>query len=415
MQLKTPPTALPQAESVVAEAESQPARKRRGFAMPIFTLFLLGGAAYVAYSGIASRHDTQADLTKRAAARAVPTVTASPPVAQQASGTIELPGRLEAFVEAHIFARVPGYIASRNVDIGSKVKSGELLAEIDAPDLDQQLFQAQSDLSNAEANAALAEVTNERYQQLLPNSYVTQQAADEKLSDVKAKRALVQAAQANVDRLKALSGYKRIVAPFDGTVTTRNTDVGALINSGSADGSELFVVSDTHKLRLYVNVPQAYVTRVGPGTNASLSVPEHPGKSYTAVVKASAGAVQPSSGTTRMQLIVDNENGELLPGAYANVKLDVGSKAEILSIPSSALIFDKAGLRVATVGADNKVVMKTIKISRDLGKSIEVASGLLADDRVIETPPDDVDEGDIVNVKNNESDVATQPKAGDKG
>jgi len=207
---------------------------------------------------------SEAELRRKAEERSVPVVAVSTPSVQQSMGLLDLPGRLDAYYQAALFARVSGYVASRKADIGTRVKTGDVLAAIDAPDLDQQLFQAQSDLNNAQANAALADVTNQRYQALLPNNYVTHQAADEKASDVTAKTALVKSAQANVDRLKALSVFKRIVAPFDGIVTVRNTDVGNLINTGSATGSEMFVVADIHKLRLYVNVPQNYVPRTAP-------------------------------------------------------------------------------------------------------------------------------------------------------
>ena len=254
-------------------------------------------------------------------------------------------------------------------------------------------------MNNAKSNAALADVTNQRYQALLPSNYVTHQAADEKQSDFEAKTALVKSAQANVDRLKALTAYKRIVAPFDGIVTVRNTDVGNLINTGSSTGSEMFVVADVHKLRLYVNVPQAYVPMITNGTVGILTVPERPGKKYEAKVEASSGAVDVASGTTRMQLVVDNTPGELMPGAYASVHLTVGNKHDVLVVPSSAVMFDKAGLRVATVGPDDKVILKQITIGRDMGSTVEIASGLAPEDRVIESAPDGISDGDRVNVK----------------
>jgi RND family efflux transporter MFP subunit len=374
-------------------------RARSRWTMPLTAILFIGVAAFFAFTGIESREQSVAKLRTVAAERAVPNVAVSMPNVQPSITVLDLPGRLDAYSRAAIFARVSGYVTSWKADIGTRVKAGDVLAEIDAPDLDQQLFQAQSDLTNAKANAALAKVTNARYQALLPQSYVTHQAADEKAADLQAKNALVKSAQANVDRLKALSQYKRIVAPFDGIVTVRNTDIGNLINTGSATGSEMFVVADVHKLRLYVNVPQNYVPLVTEGTNAVLTVPERPGKTYTAKVERSAGAVDVASGTTRMQLVVDNTAGELMPGAYANVQLTVGDRHNVLVIPSSALIFNKDGLHVATVGSDNRVVMKPITIGRDLGAKIEIASGLAPEDRVIESAPDDIVNGDKVNVK----------------
>jgi RND family efflux transporter MFP subunit len=385
-------------------------RERSRWTMPLAAILFVGCAAFIAFTGIESREQSVAKLRIKSAERAVPTVAVSTPRVQPSISILELPGRLDAYSQAAIFARVSGYVRSWNADIGTRVKAGDVLAEIDAPDLDQQLFQAQSDLNNAKANAALAKVTNERYQALLPNSYVTHQAADEKAADLKAKNALVKSAQANVDRLQALSKYKRLVAPFDGVVTVRNTDVGNLINTGSTTGSEMFVVADVHKLRLYVNVPQNYVPLITKGTKAVLTVPERPGKQYEAKVEASAGAVDVASGTTRMQLVVDNAAGELMPGAYASVRLTVGDKHDVLVIPSSAVIFDKEGLRVATVSSDSRVLMKQIKIGKDLGSKIESAAGLAPEDRVIESAPDDIVDGDKVNVKE-KANPATAPSS----
>ncbi|SFV38110.1 RND family efflux transporter, MFP subunit [Hyphomicrobium facile] len=373
--------------------------RRSRWKMPLLALLFIGGAALLAFTGITGREESIAQLKNKSATRAIPTVAVSTPAVQPSIGLLDLPGRLDAYYQAALFARVSGYVASRNADIGTHVKTGDVLATIDAPDLDQQLSQAEYDLNNAKANAALAAVTNQRFQALLPNSYVTHQQADEKLADLESKNALVKSAQANVDRLKALTQYKSIVAPFDGIVTVRNTDVGNLINVGSSTGSEMFVVADVHKLRLYVNVPQVYVPMIPNGTIGVLTVPERPGKKYEAKVEASSGAVDVASGTTRMQLVVDNTAGELMPGAYASVHLTVGNKHDVLVIPASAVLFDKAGLRVATVGTDDKVLLKPITIGRDLGATIEVASGLAPEDRVIESVPDGIVDGDRVNIK----------------
>jgi RND family efflux transporter MFP subunit len=379
---------------------SEPKRRRGGgFLTFLFLLILLGGAGYVAFFGITSRHEAYAKLTTKTNERSVPTVKAALPGTQPNTQSLDLPGRLEAYTRAALFARVNGYLASWKADIGTHVKAGDLLAEIEAPDLDQQLSQALSDLTNAEANAQLAEVTNQRYQALLPSSAISRQTADEKASDYAAKVALVKSAEANVQRLRALSEFKRITAPFDGIVTARNTDVGALINSGSASGSELFVVSDTHKLRLYVNVPQNYVPAVKISTVARLTVPERPGKFYDAKVESTSGAIDVASGASRVQLGIDNSNGELLPGAYASVHFEIANALQVLTVPSSAVIFDKGGLRVATVDADNRVTLKSIKVARDLGNVIEISAGLDAADRVIDSPPDDLIDGDRVKIK----------------
>jgi RND family efflux transporter MFP subunit len=360
----------------------------------------------VVIAGIAMRTSDAARLRERADAQAVPSVNVIAPGNAGAAARLDLPGRLEAYYRAPIYARVSGYLKSWKVDIGASVKSGQLLAEIETPDLDQQLLQAKADLATAQANAALAETTSKRWQALLASDSVARQEAEEKSGDYAAKKAMVNAAQANVDRYAAMKNFTRIVAPFDGTVTARSTDVGALINSGSGVGPELFVVSDTRKLRIYVSVPQNYAAIVKPGTKARMSVPEHPGKFYDATVESSSQAVNVASGSMLIQLAVDNRGGELLPGSFANVSLELPHDVQVLNIPPSALIFDKAGTRVAIVGPDNKVALKPVVIGRDLGSLIEISSGIAANDRVIENPPDGVANGDPVRV------AVAGPKAG---
>jgi RND family efflux transporter MFP subunit len=355
-------------------------------------------AVMVVAGGIATRTSDAARLRERADAQAVPTVVVIAPGNAGAAGTLDLPGRLEAYSRAPIYARVSGYLKSWKVDIGTPVKMGQLLAEIETPDLDQQLLQAQADLASAQANAALAGTTAKRWQSLLAADSVSRQEAEEKAGDFATKQAMVSASRANVDRFLAMKSFTRIVAPFNGIVTARSTDVGALINAGSSAGPELFVISDTKKLRVYVSVPQNYVSTIKRGTRARMRVPEHPGKFYTATVESTSQAVNTASGSMLMQLAVDNANAELLPGGFANVSLELPRDAGALNIPPSALIFDKAGLRVATVGADNKVTLKPVTIARDFGKIIELASGLAAGDRVIESPPDGIANGDLVRV-----------------
>jgi RND family efflux transporter MFP subunit len=353
----------------------------------------LGLAVVVVAYGLVSRAAQNSRLHDATEAQAIPSVAVVSPAQVENQSGLELPGRLEAFIRAPIYARVPGYLKTWKHDIGSKVKAGDVLAEIDAPDLDQQLLQARADLNVAEANSKLAKITAERWQSLAGTDAVAKQDVDQRTFTWNANVAQVKAAQANVDRLAAEEGFKRLVAPFDGIVTARETDIGALINVGAAGGAELFVVSDTRKLRVYVNVPQNYVPSVPPGTKATISVPEHPGKTYSGTVESSADAVDPSSGTTLMQLIVDNAAGEMMPGDYASIHLQVIPRAHVLSIPSSALIFDAKGLSVATVQSDNRVLLKQVTIERDLGSVIEIASGLAPDDRVIQNPPDGVENG----------------------
>ena len=352
----------------------------------------------IVVAGLSLRASDNERLRNWTNEQAIPSVVILKPGKHGGTPTLDLPGRLEAYSRASLYARVSGYLKSWKVDIGTPVKAGQLLAEIEAPDLDQQLLQGKADLASARANASLAEVTAARWQLLVKQNYVSKQAADEKTGDFMAKQALANSAQANLDRLQELKNFTRIIAPFDGLVTARRTDIGALINGGSGVGQELFEVSRTDTLRVYVNVPQTYVPSIPPGTNAKITVPEHPGKVYAAAVAASAQAVNIASGATLMQILVDNANGELLPGAFANISFDLPHNLEVLSVPASALMFDKAGLRVATVGPDSRVILKAVTIMRDLGKLIELSSGLAPDDRVIETPPDGIAEGDLVRV-----------------
>jgi RND family efflux transporter MFP subunit len=362
---------------------------------------LLGGAiallatTVVAY-GLGSRAAQNSRLRDLTAAEAVPVVAIVTPTHVADHLSLELPGRLEAYIRAPIYARVPGYLKSWNYDIGGKVKAGDVLAEIDAPDLDQQLMQARADLSVAQANAKLAQISAERWQSLAGTDAVAKQDVDQRTFTWNASIAQVKAAQANVDRLVAEEGFKRLSAPFDGIVTARETDIGALINVGAAGGAELFVVSETSKLRVYVNVPQNDVPSVPPGTRATIKVPEHPDKTYSGTVEASAQAVSPSTGTTLMQLIVDNSAGELMPGDYASIQLQIDAATQVLSVPSSALIFDAKGLSIATVDVDNRVRLKPVSIERDLGAAVELASGLSPNDRVIENPPDGIGNGAAV-------------------
>jgi RND family efflux transporter MFP subunit len=271
-----------------------------------------------------------------------------------------------------------------------------VLAEIDTPDLDQQLMQTRAALGVAQANAKLAQISADRWESLAGTDAVAKQDVDTRNFTLNANLAQVKAAQANLDQLVAEEGFKRLIVPFDGIVTERDTDIGALINVGAAGGAQLFVVSETHKLRVYVSVPQNYVPSVPPGTKATIGVPEHPGKTYSGTVEASAQAVTPITGTTLMQIIVDNSAGDMMPGDYASIHLQIADNADVLSVPSSALIFDARGLSIATVGADNRVVMKPVSIERDLGALIELASGLAPNDRVIENPPDGISTGALV-------------------
>jgi RND family efflux transporter MFP subunit len=369
-------------------------------------------ALLVVGSGIAARAANSKHLRQWTDANAEPVVAVLQPKPGNSSYALELPGRLEAYARAPIYARVSGYLKDWKVDIGGSVRAGQVLGEIEAPDLDQQLSQAKADLMTAQANEALAKTTAERWQRLLKTDSVSVQEVDMKAGDFAAKEAIVKAAGANVERLQVLEGFKRMVAPFDGVVTARDTDVGALINAGSGKGLELFVVSDIHKLRLYVNVPQNYVAQVRPGTKAQVTVPERPGQTFAATVETTSQSVDPASGATLVQLGVDNQAGQLLPGAFANVHFDLPLASADLSVPASALIFDHRGVRVATVGPDNRIAFKPVSIARDLGDVVQVSSGLAANDRIVDSPPDGIGKGDQVRIATattNGSTVAAAP------
>jgi RND family efflux transporter MFP subunit len=363
-------------------------------------LLLVLVAIAIVIIGMTTRASQHAKLKDWTDQQAVPTVSVNQPGSVAEGNQLILPGRFEAYSRAPIYARVSGYLKQWKVDIGGAVKAGQLLAELETPDLDQELLQSKADLASAQANVSLAETTAKRWQDMLKTQSIARQEVDEKVGDYQSKQALVKAAEANVQRLQALKGFASIVAPFDGSVTARNTDTGALINAGNSGTSAqpLFEISNTRKLRLYINVPQNYVGFIRAGSTASFSVPEYPDGRFEATIQSTSGAINASSGTTLVQLLVDNAAGRFLPGGFANVSLQLKEATGILTIPASALIFDQNGLKVATVNADNKVSLKTITIARDMGKTLEIQSGLTASDRVIENPPDGVVDGDAVNI-----------------
>ncbi|WP_095199242.1 efflux RND transporter periplasmic adaptor subunit [Mesorhizobium carmichaelinearum] len=387
----------------------KPGRSRLG--LGIFGVVAIAGAAALVSTGISARQKSEVELQQWTEAQAIPSVTLVTLNAKPGVVSLNLPGRLQANDSAPIYARVSGYVKDWKVDIGASVKAGQTLAEIEAPDQDQQLLQAKADLANAKSAEVLADVTLKRERPLLQSQTVAQQEIDQRVADLASKQAAVSSGEANVERLEALSAYKTVAAPFDGLITQRNTDIGSLISAGSSAGLAMFVVSDVHTLRVYINVPQNYAPDVKLGSQATVSVPEYPGRSFPATVVASARSVDITSGTTQMQLSVDNAKGELMPGAYANVKVDLAGVAGTFRIPVSALIFDERGLRVATVAQDNRVAFKTVTIARDLGNEIELGSGVAADDHVIATPPDGLAEGDEIHIVELQQPKQTTPKA----
>jgi RND family efflux transporter MFP subunit len=371
-------------------------------------------AAAVVIGGLATRHSQAEQLKEAAAEHAVPTVNLVSPK-DVAGAPMELPARIEAWSRAPIYARVSGYLARWNVDIGAPVKAGQVLATIETPDLDQDLRQAQAQLAVARNNLALAESTAKRWQSLVAQNAVSKQEADEKQGDFISKQSNVQALQASVERQQALKRYTRLVAPFDGVVTARNTDVGALVNAGASgsSGSELFVVSDLRRLRVYVQVPQRQVAQIHPGSAARVSVPERPGSSYQAKVQSLAQAISAGSGTMLVQLAVDNPKGELLPGAFATVLFDQAAAAgDAVAVPPGALIMGRSGAQVAVLDAANHVHIRKVTIARDFGNVVQLGEGVTRADRIIDSPPDGIADGDLVRVADSRPAAAPARKAG---
>jgi len=345
--------------------------------------------------GIFTRLQTRSALAHEARAAALPVVSVMTPQADAATGTLQLPANVQAWADAPIYARASGYLRRWLVDIGAHVKRGQLLAEIDAPEVTQQIAQARAQLATSRAGERLAQSTAARWSAMLSSDAVAKQDVDEKLADAEAKRADLEAAQANLDRLRQLGDYQRIVAPFDGVITARSTDVGALVTAGSGAsvGPELFHIQDVSRLRIYVNVPQAFTPAIQVGEKASLHITELPGQAFPARVVSSAGSLDPASRTLLTQLEVDNSNAHIRPGSYGEVEFDLAGARTGLRLPSICLLFRSEGLSVATVDAQGRVTLKPVVLGRDFGKEVEVMQGVAADDRVIINPPDSIQSG----------------------
>ena len=359
----------------------------------VFTLVVAG----IVINGLHVRSTDAAQLKANTEKQALTVVSVISPTPATEAGLLSLPGRFEA-PRAPIYARVSGYLKSWKTEIGTPVKAGQLLAEIDTPDLDQQILQAKAELATTQANAALSENTAKRWKSLEAANFVSSQAVEEKVGDYNAKLAAVNASQANVNRLLSMKNFARIVSPFDGVVTARNTEVGALINTVSDPGRELFVVTNTKRLRLYVSISQNQVSSIRQGSKAKFTLPSQPGKVFTASVVNMSQAINSSSGSMLVQLAAENARDDFLSGGFASVSFDIDAAADRYTLPPSALIFSKGGIAVATVNAQNKVELKTIVIARDHGSKVEILSGIQASDKVIENPPDGVAQGDVVQI-----------------
>jgi RND family efflux transporter MFP subunit len=363
-----------------------------------YSLILLVVALSLAVWGEISRVLARSALVKETADAAQPTVLTIRPNRTPLGEELVLPGTVQAYIEAPIYARTNGYLKEWRTDIGSEVTKGQLLGEIDAPEVDQQLSQAQADLATARANEALSNSTNTRWKGLLATESVSKQDADEKAGDAAAKKAAADSAAANVSRLRELESFKRVVAPFSGVITARNTDIGALINAGQSAGTELFRIADTRKLRIYVQVPETYAAVTRPGMEADLRFAEQPQKSYAAKTVRTSNALSPTLRTLQVELELDNANREVFPGAYAEVHFKLPANAESLRLPANTVLFRSAGLQVATIDKQKRVKLKTIVQGRDFGNTIEVLSGLDADDVVVLNPPDSLTDGVLVRI-----------------
>jgi RND family efflux transporter MFP subunit len=366
-------------------------------------LFLLGIAVVLVVIGIFTllqRREQYNALAEETEKLAVPTVSVIHPTVEPAQEDLVLPSTLQAYTESPIYARTTGYLKKWYHDIGSHVQQGELLADIDTPEVDQQLSQARADLGTSQANENLSRITATRYEELIKTDGVSKQEVDNAVGDYAAKRAVSASSQANVRRLEELESFKHIYAPFGGVITRRNVDIGNLINAGNGGSAqELFFLAATDPIRTYVSVPEVYASAMRRGLDAYLELTQYPGEKFQGKVVRTADAIDLASRTLNTEVDVPNKAGQLLPGGYAQVHLLVGVTGARLQVPVNALLFRSEGLRAVTVDANHKTHLQQLSIGRDYGTSLEVLQGLKADDWIVLNPPDSLDEGVQVNVK----------------
>ena len=369
------------------------------------------GLALAIYAGLHDRRGADAALYRATREAAVPTVAVIHPSASSPSDELVLPGTARAFTDAPIYARASGYLKKWYADIGARVTQGQILAELETPELDQQLRQARAELENARATMDMARTTADRWQALLKRDAVSRQETDEKVSDYNAKRAIVDSNSANVKRLEDLQSFQRITAPFDGVITARNTDVGALIDAGAGgQARELFRLASISKLRVFISVPQAYAQAAKPGTPTAITLEENPGKVYRGTLARTSSALDPSARTMLSEVEMDNPGAEILPGAYVVVRLRVGLATHGLTIPANTLLFRSEGLRVAVV-RDGRAELVPMTLERDYGRSVEVVTGLQATDAVVLDPADSLVSGAPVRVRPAEPPPSVKPPA----
>jgi len=362
----------------------------------LIAIVLVAGGALLMFQ----RRGEYKALAENTEALAVPTVAVIHPAAQTGDENLVLPGTLMAYIESPIYARTNGYLKKWYRDIGSRVSKGELLAEIDTPEVDQQLSQARADLATAQANVHLSETTAVRYSELLKTDGVSKQEVHNANGDLAAKRAIVQSAEANVRRLEELKSFQRVDAPFSGVITRRNTDIGQLINAGNGGSSQqLFFLAQTDPMRVYVNVPEAYAAAIRPGISAYLELTQFPGQKFRGQVVRTAEAIDLSTRTLLTEVDVPNKSAQLLPGGYAQVHLQVEVTTKRLQVPVNALLFRSEGLRAVVIDANHRTRLQPLMIGRDYGSSLEVLNGLKPDDWIVLNPPDSLEDGEAVHVK----------------
>lgn len=380
----------------------------------LLLLVVLAVAVIIAVLGIVPRLRARTKLQQNTDALAIPDVVVARPQNGRPSQELVLPGNVQAYVDSGIYARTDGYLKKWYFDIGARVKKGKLLAVIESPEVDQQLLQAKADLATAQANAGNAKIQATRYQDLLKSNAVSQQDTDNFTTQAASTTTQVQSAIANVQRLEQLTSFEKIYAPFDGTITARNVDIGTLINQGTS--LELFHLSQENVLRVYVNVPQVYSPSCVPGVNATLTLAEYPGKTFGGKIVRTSKAIDPASRTLLVEVDVKNPTGELFPGAYAQVHFKLNNPQPTLILPVSTLMFRSEGLRVGIVENNNKAKLLPITIGRDDGRSVEVVSGLQPTDEVIQSPPDSLIDGETVRiVQPQQQQNEQQGKAGGAG
>jgi RND family efflux transporter MFP subunit len=395
------------------EAERQERAPQRRSVLFLALMFVVIVLVVVGVFTLFQRKSQYEALAKETEKMAIPTVAVIHPTQEGSSEDLVLPGAMQAYMESAIYARTNGYLKKWYHDIGSRVREGDILADIETPEVDQQLAQARADMKTAQANANLSKITATRYEELIKTDGVSKQEVDNAVGDYAAKEASLASAEANVRRLEELESFKHVYAPFSGVVTRRNVDVGNLINAGNGGASQqLFYLSQTDPLRVYVNVPEMYAASTRPGLGAYLELTQYPGRRFEGKVVRTADAIDPGTRTLLTEVAVPNRSGELLPGGYAQVHLEMNVNQVRLQVPINALLFRAEGLRAVTVSPDHKTHLQAIAVGRDYGTSLEVLNGLKPDDWIVVNPADSLAENEQVNVKQLPQTAAPEPQQG---